>query len=536
MNRIPFFLLITLLIPSLVIGQSIDTQFQNPTNLTDKQMTDAKNFVHEGVKQKKMTEGCAKLNNCTVDDSGVKLEQLIGKAYALLGIMGGGKGLMPQLTAKGGGKAAEGAVQNGTDKVASDAGAKAATEGGKAAGDAAKKETKDDYCMMIAMAYETVGGMIQQGLQKKADNSVSKVTDTQLQTLISLKEAHKARRTTATLQSTIYGSVTACYAAMAYTKTIELDWRYWMKLGGATTLTALYLKKRQKHANAMEKVQEVIDSLPKSGDCNPWTGTSCFCSEATSKDAYPSQYQEVCVLNNGDFTTPNVTAGCVANNSNKLEFDETCKCKQTNTCMKSNLTSMKTSIPAVANLMNEANKGFEMLNNGLFEEGKMVSYSNGAAAFGGKIKSTVDKKDIPKVNLTPEQKKVADALSPYMSGEMAAAAAASPDGFKGGVSDAGVASVSALPPAVKKKLAEAIDVNYSQGSGNASGTSDTPEFTMPAFPGQEAQSTGGTEIVSFAEQAVDKADVSNAPDTPIFDIISNRYKRSGLYKLNSIEK
>ena len=59
---------------------------------------------------------------------------------------------------------------------------------------------------------------------------------------------------------------------------------------------------------------------------------------------------------------------------------------------------------------------------------------------------------------------------------------------------------------------------------------------MPIMPGQAQESAGGTEIVSFAEAAVSKADVSNTPETPIFDIISNRYRRSGWQKLDRFEK
>jgi hypothetical protein len=37
--------------------------------------------------------------------------------------------------------------------------------------------------------------------------------------------------------------------------------------------------------------------------------------------------------------------------------------------------------------------------------------------------------------------------------------------------------------------------------------------------------------LTFAEKAINNADVTNSPDTPIFDIISNRYMRSGMSKL-----
>jgi hypothetical protein len=535
MNKLSVIFLL-LLLPGLVLGdgETIDSQFANPTTLTDKQMSDAKTFTHQGVKDRVVQEGCAKLNNCTSDDSGVKLEQLIGKAYALMGVVTG-SGMIPQLTAKA--APATPNAQNVQPQVAGQAGGEAAGKAGEAAKDAGK-ETKPDYCMMVAMAYEALGGMIQQALQKKAENATTSTADTQLQSLISLKETHKARKTTATLQGTIYGGVTTCYAAMAFTGEIALDWKYWVKVGGAATLTALYVKKALKHKNAANDVQAVIDSLPKAGDCNPWTGTSCFCSEVTSKTAYPTEYQEVCVLNKGDFTTPTTALGCGKVVDNKVQYDEQCTCKQTNTCLKTNFSTFAPKVANVSSLMNDANKALTLVNSGEFSEGKLAAYTTGAAALAAKMKGKLDQSTIPKPVLNAEQKKVADALSDYMPASMANLAAGSDTGYTGGISEASMSSsaISKLPASVKAKLADAIKVNYQQGSGPSSAGSSEPEFTMPSFGGQAAAETSGTEVVSFAEQAVSKADVSNTPETPIFDIISNRYRRSGWEKLNRLEK
>jgi hypothetical protein len=59
-------------------------------------------------------------------------------------------------------------------------------------------------------------------------------------------------------------------------------------------------------------------------------------------------------------------------------------------------------------------------------------------------------------------------------------------------------------------------------------------FELPKI-GDESAQEDGVEVLEFAEAAISKADVSNAPETPIFDIISNRYKRSGWTKLEQAE-
>ncbi|MCM2350820.1 MAG: hypothetical protein NDI69_12425 [Bacteriovoracaceae bacterium] len=520
-------LLLTLLaVPSLVVGQSLDASFETPTNMTDKQMDAAKNFEHGGIKDRVIKEGCAKVDDCKSEEEGFPLEMMIGKAYALMGMMTGGGGMIPKFTKK---PAPEGSNLPGKDEAAKGA------EKGADADKAAKDEDQTDYCMMVAMAYETVGGFIQDGLQKKAQEKTAKVNDVQLQSLVNLKETHKARKTTATWQSGIYGSVAACYGAMAFTGKIALDWKYWAKLGGATTLMALYIKKAKKHDDAAKKVQLVMDSIPKAGECNPWTKTSCFCSEATSKERYPAEYQEVCVLNKGNFETPKVAIGCGAVSNNKIQYDKECKCKETNTCLKGNLKTYNPKFAMANNFMNQANKGFDLLNSGEFDEGKVAALTSAAGAMAKKVKGKLDTKSIPKPNLTVEQAKMADALKEYVPGELANVAAASNSAYKGGIKEPSLSSaaISKLPDSMKNKLADTIRVNYKKGGGSdSSASSDEPDFSFP-IPGQAEAESGGTEVISFAEQAISKADVSNAPETPIFDIISNRYRRSGWGKLES---
>lgn len=517
--------LLCLMLPSFVIGDdtSIDGQFATPTNMTDKQMEGAKNFTHQGIKDRKIQEGCAKVNDCQEDDSGFPLEKVIGTMYSTIGMMGG--------TELNTNKPVEGAQTTTAQPATTPA------SGTPATGQAAKKpetEKKTDYCIMIAMASEIVGGALQTTMQKKAENKASGINDAQLASLVNLKETHKARAKTASFQRAIYAGVSACYGYMLATGA-TMDFKLGLKMAGAVALTGLYWKKVNKHKNAAEKVQLVIDSLPKAGDCNPWTGTKCFCSEATSKDKYPGEYQEVCVLNNGNFETPKIAMGCGTLVDKKVTFDKECKCKATNTCIKGTLSAVRGMSDLGMNMMNEANKNFELLNSGEFDQGKFDSAALTASALAARVKIPNPK---VKANLTPDQQKLAGELSKYLPPGYAAVAATAPanSGFKSGVSEPSTSSaaISKLSPELKQKVAEAIKVNYQQGSGGTDfSDGGEEEIVIPGFGPQAESSKGGTEVISFAEAAVNKADVSNAPDTPIFDIISNRYRRSGWNKLDT---
>ena len=508
MNRfISIFLVMCLVMNLALADESLDAAFSNPTNLTDQEVKNSQEFVHQGVKDRAMTEGCAKLNNCQVDSGGMPIEDMISKAYALV------FGTMVKGLTKGKNAKTDGDTEKG------------------------KKEEQSDYCIYIAMGYEALSLVMQQNLQSKADKATSTTADIQLQSLISLKETHKARKTTATYQAAAYGTVAACYGYMAMSGKAALDWKFWSKIGGATALTGLFIRKAAKHANASKAVQKVIDSLPKAGQCNPWTNTPCFCKEPTSKDTYPAEYQSVCVLNNGDIETPKVALGCGTMVDNKVTYDSECTCKKTNTCIKTSMAGMIGNIGGGANFMASANKGFDLLSGGVTDTAALNSYASDAAAMAARLKPKTD--TTPKINLTDAQKKEAEALKPVL-GNLAPLAAASPAmSAPGGIQDSGKsgsAALNKLTPELKEKLAEGIKANYKKGNSGFNNSSDSDDFVFAGLPTAAPQANNETEVLTFAEQAVNKADVSNAPETPIFDIISNRYRRSAWNKLEDTNK
>jgi hypothetical protein len=106
----------------------------------------------------------------------------------------------------------------------------------------------------------------------------------------------------------------------------------------------------------------------------------------------------------------------------------------------------------------------------------------------------------------------------------------------GGFGDAGLnAALDKVPKNLKDKVSDTEPVKYSSGGPGFGSTAEGAEESI-AMPGGEGANQSGTEVLTFAEKALENADVTNSPDTPIFDIISNRYIRSGLNKLQVEEK
>ena len=506
---------------------SVNDVFAETGNLTDQQATEANEFVHTGRNARVIEEKCANLTgvdlkNCDinrVNESGAIIHPLlddnIGKAYAMLF---GGAGI---LTGGGIGPSIKMEEQNATT---------------------GQKKTDTDYCMYLAMGYEALAGMIQTAQQQVITTQNQEIRDVQMQALVTLRDAHQARSDTSYFQAGVYGAVAGCYGVRMLGLGGAVDFSdpmIYVKSGGAILLSGLFFTKALKHADAVKKVQQIIDDIDSSENCNPFTQTNCFCTEPTSASAFPAQFQQVCVRNGGDFTQPIKDLGCAAIAGSELSFDKECKCKQSNTCFKGQISSFNPNIDAGGNFTKSLNATFDLASSGQFDRAKLNSLTTANTAFATKLRNKAKLKGpLPSVALNAEQKKNAAELAKLIPADLAALTAAqqpfSPAGsppLAGGTA----AALAKLPEGARKKVAAAkIETSYeSSGQGFASLDKKEAGFVMPTF-GQAAKKDS-TEVLSFAEKAMSKADITNNKDTPIFDIITNRYRRSGWNKVESAE-
>lgn len=522
---------LTYLLTSQVFAQDLNTVFSESGDLTDKQAKESKEFVHQGIKDQVYTEGCKDLQNCAADEDNGGIEKIIGQVYATaLPLV---LNQIPTSSKK----------SVSSDKTSTDANSKSVPESAQkdnaVAGNetATKPETKEakeegtDWCIIGAMGYEMVSMAMQNKLQQKGSKSESSIPDAQLRTLVNLKETHKARKKSATYQATAYGLVTTCYAVSLATGQQAFNWKIGVKMAGSTLLTTLYMKKAKKHDRLAGKVQKVIDALPKTGECNPWTQSACFCNEKTSKDIYPAEYQEVCVLNKGNFDTPIAEIGCASQASDgTVSYDEQCQCKKTNSCLRVKVSAINPSVSGAANLMSQMQAGHDLLNSGLYDEAKLNAYSTQAAAMGSKISRQIKNPNPEAVQLTAQQKEVAKDLAglvtPEIAAKVASAQPAYPENSIAGGATLGKAQLSDKAAAEQIKMGGVKAQYKSSGPNTNTARSNDPGFVMPNLLAKKESASASTEVINFAQKAIENADVSNAPETPIFDIISNRYRHT----------
>ncbi len=506
---------------SLDASTSLDANFAEQRQLTDQQNDESQKFIHKGIQDRKVQEGCDNktLKDCdpsSASNMGVLLpgaiEDKIGMLYAL---MFGGMSIM-----SGGAKL--------NAKVPKPEGENTSPEGDG-------KDGKTDYCIYIPTVYEGVSFLMQSAGQKQAQQDTANL-DPQLAALAQLKETHKTRKKTATQQSVVYATTAGCYAAMGTMGGAAMDKKLIIRMVAAGGLSALYMAKAKKHGNAAEKVQAVIDSLPKAGDCNPWTGTSCFCAEKSSAKLYPGQFKEVCVLNGGNFAGTKSDFGCAVNVGGKLSLDASCSCRKTNTCLNSKITFGRGGLGLGANLVNSANQGLGLLDPSKFDEASLNAFQSGMAAKLADLKLK-SKEPIPNVKLNPTQKAVADSLKDVVPPAIANLAASGPAGAPpvgGLMSGATDSALDKIPSSIKKEMSDfAVNGQYKRNGGSVSSNTGTEEgFSFPGMGGAPAEQ-GGSEVVEFADTAVSRADVRNTPEVAIFDIISNRYRSSAWKRLDT---
>lgn len=575
-----------LLTPMMASAEELNSAFDdmNQNQFTDEELAAAKNFQHSAKENRILTEQCkgtkcdkdkADLNASVLGGSvGVIVEQNIGKLYAAIfgaggalisaitsaiGSTGGGAGSSASsLAGLGGGDGKAGGISSWTvvkdsngKTVRGKAGAQAqaslkAKEGnkkqmakgkevtGKAEdGSDLKTEQKTDWCAKIAIASE-VSAAINQHIKQKKIASMT-VTDPQRGAIDMARLTHEERRVTSLIQAGGFTGVAACYGMMMFTNSVVVDRMMVVKMASASALASIFYIKASKHKKARDELKRIADLLPKAGDCNPYTDTACFCAEATSLMAYPAEFAKVCVASEyGANATASSQTCLVLNKEGKYIADTACKCKLNNSCFKANLSILNPKFSLASNLMNQGQDVLNATLTGNLDEGKLNSAMLKSAAYNQRVLAAADKKIAP-TKTAAADKSLADELSKSLPPNVAAQIASGPTGQVPAMAAASPSRLATSPEAEKAIEAVSKKASYASGGpGFGSNQAPSDDYAAPKIPsfGEEQSASSGTEVISFAEQAVENADISKAPETPIFDIISYRYRQSAWNKVD----
>ncbi|HAZ13989.1 MAG: hypothetical protein A2X86_17375 [Bdellovibrionales bacterium GWA2_49_15] len=519
-------------------------------NLTDEERVMSETYVHQGLSQEAKEYGCSGTGSGQNEGNeltGSKIDMkdacagkethawanwvpMVIKAYAVVvgaGLMGTYEVNKPA-TAQAGRASEAGA---NTPATSGGAPAPAAT-----ATPAQEKEKKEDYCKYVVMGTEALAMFQQTSAQQNLANLPTSIGNAQTENLYKAKRSHDERAKTAEIQAYGWGIGAGCYVVEIASGGYA-DWTLYLKMGLSGVACAYFAAEVNHQKTAAQKIQAVIDSMPKAGDCNPITQTNCFCSQETSKLDL-ANYMKYC---QPQIKAEQLAAGqSMACIDKQAKADPNCLCTRTNSCFDVEFMNMIGGLKFGKSAEEVLGKSTAELSRGKLSNGNLGSGTIAQNAI-NRVKANMRSVSLDKVpkmtGLNPGQLGFVDELSNLGIPRSVAALAV------------GIKAPSNASQYANKLKAFEVDtsglmgrnsdygnarvLHFTGGGGNFKKTSaKKDEFDFNKLLKKKEAGASDENILKFAERASDNAQISKHPETVIFDIISNRYRLSGWKRVN----
>jgi hypothetical protein len=452
---------------------------------------------------------------------------ILGKAYGTLFGMGGStvsynnfteaKGADGKVLTKGDNKLYEKVNEDGTKTPVEK---KDATN---------KKEEKKDICAPIPMVAEMGAAAYQNMSQQNIAQQSAEKTNAELQTesLYSISRMHTARKESARIQEIGWGATSACYVGYMISGA-AMDGKLIAKTAASALFTIFYDRKAKNHKDWANKIKNKADKLKAlfgEKNCDPIGERQCYCSMPSTK--LDPQY---CVKKPKTAKGPNIaTDHCIGAN---MQADPNCDCRAQGACFDQLL----------AGDMGSMNLGNTMFKNALDDVRKIsnsgLDYSTlDGSTFGNLnlVKNAlrkIDPKDVGEIKLNNAQKDEARFLIEQGLSPLAAAVVASLPQTEAGNQYAnslrsGLNSKSSGSNYASNNRPVESSVGFNNSNGSKKRSYDDDE--SPSYNVGKSNSGGGSsssDILNFAQKAEKEAQIRKNSQTPIFDIISYRYRSS----------
>ncbi|GAB4020156.1 MAG: hypothetical protein Fur0010_22590 [Bdellovibrio sp.] len=504
---------------------------KNPTNMdiTDQERYESKTFIHEGLSNRIMMEECEKLKDSNACQGRGKTEfmgvdstmfKMLSQVYAMIIGMGDSK-----FKAK---ETKPGATPTPSPTVAPTQ-TPVAGQNGNANG---KEESKEDYCRYVAVATEMGGQLMQQMQQSRISSTATPGENVQKTQLYKAAASHRAKATTSTIAAIGWGGTFGCYAYMGTMGGIVTDGFYFLKLAGAGLMTSFYLSEIKKNNEYADEVSAIADKLPGAGDCNRVTQNDCYCAQPETM--YDPQY---CMqnLHNKNIGKESIRMTCV---DDQLKADPQCRCLASDSCFDKQFMSMVGGTNfGNAFLGSPDGDAFKALARGELKGGKtvMASPSQAAARHNNRMKDVANQLGIPDASVPSNMKGgLASLQAMGLPTSLAKTIAGSSIKIPGADKYVGkFQSAYATPKFTSYSRSGARSLNYGGGNNfrksNNNGGFENPFDKLNKGKSRTASSVNTLE---FAQQATEKAQITQDKGRPLFEIISRRYQISGLRRLN----
>ena len=508
----------------------------NAANLTDQQKQLSENYIHQGKANAIIEAGCAgdmktvcngnagKTKFLGIDSNMIKIA---GQMYAVFGAMAGdsfGK-ISPKPKADAAAPAGGASGTTGAPAAPADASANSA---------AAKKEDEvSDYCKYIPVATEGVATTVQAAATAEMKEEIANGETAQKDALLKAAKSHDSRAKMAQIQAAGWWGGAACYAYNGTMGNWKMDKNLIIKMGAATFLGAFYQNEVSANKEYADKTRAIANSLPGKGDCNPITDKLCYCSQPSTENdptyCLPTLHKKAIAANS-------YRVACTTDN---LKIDPSCSCEKTNSCFE---TFLEAQSQGEMNLgLGFSNSPFKSIRS--LARGELVggtinnsSFDSTSAIAKRGLKAAESQLNGFNANLNKDQKDAFDVLtSKGIPANMARLMASNPPSqaaINAAASKFNGSSAVQYAKAAPARGSNIVDFSGGDGLGykgkSASSDNGAEDLLAKLKPGQKAAMN--SKILEFAQKAEAQARANGQirkEDTPLFEIISLRYRTSG---------
>ncbi len=505
----------------------------DPSNLTDQEKQLAENYIDQTRANNIIKTKCAgdmqaacqgqegKHSFMGMDS---KMVKAVAQAYAIYGAVDGGK-----------------------LKVKPDPNEPPGENGAKP-----KEKEETDWCKYIPIGTEALAKFSQQTETQAMQNNPGQNADTaQKDALLKAAKSHENRAKMAKIQMVGWYGGAACYGIKAYTPPgLVMDTSLMIKIGAGVFLGAFYQSEADANEEYAAKVKDIANSLPGKGDCNPITQKTCYCSQPEHKDD-----PNFCLpgLHSNKIAATSDRVACI---NNQHKADPTCECRKTNTCLDSfiDANSAPSDVSTTIGVGGQRKSGGAFgsalglasplrevrdLSRGELTSGNLgTNSSSGSKAIAKKtLADLASRFPSTATPLNQAQKNLADQFNSHGIPANISNLMAQQSVSKGALDSAmakfeGSASSFSNRDPVYAARSNVLRFGGGSGlgvSGKQSGKKND-DFLSKFNLNKNDQGGARPRVMEFAERAQQEASKRGQimkAETPLFEIISNRYQQSG---------
>ncbi len=563
MNKILLFILLATSFQAFAegaIGFNASTATTaSATALTDEQFKASKEYIHEGLVNRKLEEACkGRESECQGREIEGKymglssnMVRMVAKMYGL--VMGGMSGISMASSLSSSSNSS--ATNNSTTSNAQTSGT-SGTSGTDAASNNATSNTagsspnsttnspnsssndsgsKMDYCALIPAATEMIATFQQTANQNNLKDLPTNQATAQKDALYKAARSHESRADGSKIQFTGFAAATACYPAQMFMQGGGLDWKSGLKMAASGFLAGFFKSEMDRYSKAAEFTKKLANELPGKGDCNPITQKDCYCAQAESKN-YP-EYTQTCLPEEFKarqrIAAKGTTVSCL---NSKGELDTVCNCVSGSSCYDKTLASKIQGLSFRDTVGTAYSPVASVLNGNLTDGVLSASNSNYQNAM-GKLRDLDKKFPTDNSYADPNDIKALQlgGLGPNMAKKLASLALPSnydqtlakiKSNFSGNINIPGKGSASSFG-------SDSHIIEFG-GFGPAKGkkSTTTNAFDMSKFmPGQKKAAAPTGEVLSYPSdstmnKAMKNADINSDNGPSLFEIVSRRYQIS----------